>query len=261
MAGGLAYAAIFAMLPGLLLLTGLLGLVLGDPERERQAVAAIGQAFPPLATVADQTLDQVARGAVPVSVVGLAGLAWGASRFYGSLDDAFARIFSKAPPRGLVERIVRGLLSVVFAVVVFLGGVVLTGVASALVDTSPFGLPVGEGTRFLWRLIGPGLAAAVFVLGVGLIYRLVPGRHVPIRALWLPAVVVGIALALFTQLFTLLAPRLIGAAALYGSLAALFSLLVWLATGFQALLIGAAWVRVRLDPPGVGAGPAPPVAP
>jgi membrane protein len=258
LAGGLAYAALFALLPGLLLLTGLLGLLIADPVREHEAVAAIGQTFPPLAGIADQTLSQVSRGAVPVSLIGIAGLAWGASRFYGSLDDAFARIFAKTPARGLVERIVRGLVSVVFLVVVFLGGVVLTGVASALADTSPFGIPVGEGTRLLWRLIGPALAAAAFVAGVGLIYRLVPDRRVSIRALWLPALVVGVALALFTQLFTLLAPRLIGAAAVYGSLAAIFSLMVWLATGFQALLLGAAWVRVRVEPV---AGSSPPVAP
>jgi uncharacterized BrkB/YihY/UPF0761 family membrane protein len=60
-----------------------------------------------------------------------------------------------------------------------------------------------------------------------------------------PAIVVGIALALFTQLFTYIAPRLIGAAALYGTFVAIFALLVWLGFSFQALLLGASWVRVR----------------
>lgn len=249
LAGGLAYAALFALLPGLLLVTGLLGFVVRDPAREQDAIGAIGQAFPPLASIAGQTLDQVSAGAVPVSGLGLAGLAWGASRFYGSLDDAFARIFRESPARGFVERLVRGLLSVVFLVVVFLGGVALTGIASALVEESPFGVGVSEATRIAWRLAAPAVAAVVFVLGVAVVYRLVPDRHVSIRALWLPSLAVGIALAAFTQLFTFVAPRLIGAAAVYGSLAAIFSLMVWLATVFQALLIGAAWVRVRLDPP------------
>ena len=245
LAGGLAYAALFALLPGLLLLTGLLGLVITDPERQRAAVAAIGQTVPPLATIADQTLQQVSRGAVSVSIIGLAGLAWGASRFYGSLDDAFARIFRDAPVRGLVERIVRGLLSVVFLVVVFLGGIALTGIASALVEQSPFGVFVPETVAF-WRIAAPVIASALFVAGVAVVYRLVPDRVVPVRALAAPSFVVGVALALFTQLFTFVAPRLIGVAAVYGSLAAIFSLMVWLGTSFQVLLLGAAWVRVNL---------------
>ncbi|HEY3522166.1 MAG TPA: YihY/virulence factor BrkB family protein [Candidatus Limnocylindrales bacterium] len=256
LAGGLAYAALFALLPGLLLVTGLLGVLVTDPARQQAAVDAIASAFPPLGSIADQTLAQVSAGAVPVSALGLAGLAWGASRFYGSLDDAFARIFRNAPARGLVARIVRGLLAVVFLTVVFLGGVALTGIASALVDEAPFGVPIPLDVRGLWRLAAPAIAAVVFVVGVGIVYRLVPDRHIPIRALWLPALVVGVLLAAFTQVFAFVAPRLIGVAAVYGSLAAIFSLMVWLATTFQALLLGVAWVRVRLD----GTGP-PPVAP
>jgi membrane protein len=258
LAGGLAYAALFALLPALLLVTGILGLVIRDPEREHAAVAAIGQAFPPLAAIAGRTVSEVSAGAVPVSGLGLAGLAWGASRFYGSLDDAFARIFRDAQARGLVARILRGLLSVVFLVVVFIGGVALTGIASAVIDQSPFGIVMSEGTRSVWQLAGPAVAALVFVLGVALVYRLVPDRRIPLRTLALPSLLVGVALAIFTQLFTYVAPRLIGAAAVYGSLAAIFSLMVWLATMFQALLLGAAWIHVRLER---GDGPAPSVTP
>jgi membrane protein len=256
LAGGLAYSALFALLPGLLLVTGLLGLFVTDPARQAAAVDAIGRAFPPLASIAGQSLAQVSAGAVPVSALGLAGLAWGASRFYGSLDDAFARIFRNAPVRSFLERIVRGLLSVVFLAVVFIGGIALTGIASALVDERPFGVAIPLDVREVWRTAAPGIAAIVFVAGVGIVYRLVPDRHVSLGALWLPALVVGVVLAAFTQLFTFVAPRLIGVAAVYGSLAAIFSLMVWLGTTFQVLLIGAAWVRVRLD-----GRPAPTVAP
>ena len=58
-----------------------------------------------------------------------------------------------------------------------------------------------------------------------------------------------------------LVPRLVGVAALAGSLASAFIALAWLAFGFQALLYGAAWVRVREEgvrPPGLAGlgGPA-----
>jgi uncharacterized BrkB/YihY/UPF0761 family membrane protein len=74
----------------------------------------------------------------------------------------------------------------------------------------------------------------------------VPARHVPWRALLPPAIAVGILLAALTQLFSYIAPRLIGTAAVYGTFVAIFAAMVWLSTGFQLLLVGAAWVRERL---------------
>ena len=50
-----------------------------------------------------------------------------------------------------------------------------------------------------------------------------------------------------TQVFTFLVPRLVGVAALAGSIASAFVALAWLSFSFQALLYGAAWVRVRED--------------
>ncbi|HWO49611.1 MAG TPA: hypothetical protein VNM42_07050, partial [Solirubrobacterales bacterium] len=58
---------------------------------------------------------------------------------------------------------------------------------------------------------------------------------------------VGVVIVLLSQLFVFLAPRLVGIAALAGSLATAFIALAWLSFTFQALLYGAAWVRVRDD--------------
>jgi uncharacterized BrkB/YihY/UPF0761 family membrane protein len=49
------------------------------------------------------------------------------------------------------------------------------------------------------------------------------------------------------RVFVFVAPRLIGAAALLGTLATAFAALAWLALSFQAVLLGAAWVRDRAD--------------
>ena len=57
----------------------------------------------------------------------------------------------------------------------------------------------------------------------------------------------GCVIVLLSQLFLFLAPRLVGVAALAGSLATAFIALAWLSFTFQALLYGAAWVRVRDD--------------
>jgi membrane protein len=247
LAGGLAYAALFAIIPALLLVIGLAGFVLRDPSREAQLVGSIGSALPPLQPLAADVVDGVGQGATVTSIVGLVGLVWGASRFYGALDDAFARIFRDAPVRGLVARTVRGLISVALLIGVLLAAIALTGLASALMDQRILGDAFGQGARDALQVGAPAVAAIAFVVGAAFAYRVVPDRRVAWRAIAVPAVLVGLVLAVFTQLFTLLAPRLVGAAAVLGSIAAVFALLAWLSTSFQVLLIGAAWVRIRAE--------------
>jgi membrane protein len=244
LAGGLTYSALFALLPSLLLVSGVVGLIVDDPERRRAIVAGIGETLPPLRGLVEASIESIADGAVGFGTIGLIGFAWGASRFYGSLDDAFARIFSDAPKRGLLARTIRGILSVGLFIGVFIVALILTGIGSLLAEETAGRF--GTDTRLFWTIATPLLTTVVFVAAIAVIYRFVPARHVPWRALMVPALVVGIVLAAVTQLFSYIAPRLIGSAAIYGTFIAIFAAMVWLSTGFQALLLGAAWVRERL---------------
>ena len=60
-----------------------------------------------------------------------------------------------------------------------------------------------------------------------------------------PAITVGLVLTVLTRVFVFIAPRLVGAAATIGALATAFAALAWLSLSFQAILLGAAWVRQR----------------
>jgi YihY family inner membrane protein len=247
LAGGLTYSALFALLPSLLLITGILGFVVEDADRRRTIVEGIGRSLPPLSGFLDASLQQITEGAAGAGLIGLIGLAWGASRFYGSLDDAVSRIFRSAPKRGLFARTLRGIFSVVLLVSVFLGSLILAGIGSYLADQTAARL--GTESDAFWRIATPLLTGMVFVGAGILIYRLVPAVPVPWSAAAVPALVVGIGLAALTQLFAYIAPRVIGAAAVYGTFVAIFAAMIWLATGFQLLLLGAAWVSVRMDRP------------
>jgi uncharacterized BrkB/YihY/UPF0761 family membrane protein len=87
---------------------------------------------------------------------------------------------------------------------------------------------------------------AVISIGATLVvYRTLPPQAPGWRSALIPALVVGVAIVVLTQIFTFLVPRLVGFAALAGSLASAFVALAWLSFSFQALLYGAAWVRVR----------------
>lgn len=242
-AAGLAYEALFALVPALLLGIGAVGLLL-DPGRATAVARAVGVVAPPLESLAVAALDEVRRGAVAFSGVGILGLAWGASRLYRALDSAIGRIFRTAPQRSTVGRAVRGLVAVAGGLAGAVGLAVLLGVVTALqagplADAPPVGRPLRILLPSVLGVIGlAALAAAV--------YRWVPTRHVPWSALGPPAIGVGLAIAAFSQLFAILAPRLIGVGVLVGSAVGLLAALIWLGFVFQVLLLGAAWTRRRL---------------
>jgi uncharacterized BrkB/YihY/UPF0761 family membrane protein len=85
----------------------------------------------------------------------------------------------------------------------------------------------------------------ITILAVLVVYRTLPPRAPSLRAELFPAILVGTAIVILTQVFTFLVPRLVGVAALAGSLASAFIALAWLSFSYQALLYGAAWVRIR----------------
>src|SRR5688572_8967878 len=245
LANGLAFAALFAAFPVALVTLGVAGWIVDDPAVQARLARAIGELLPPLQDIVNQALLALSDGAAVTSIVGLVGLVWTVSQFYGTLDIAFARIFTDRPERDVLRRTARGFVSVaglVAVIVALIVGVSLAAAAEAFLPNSSPALAT------LGRLLSsvPAVTAIGVVL-VAIVYRVVPPRSPSWRALWLPAVVAGVGIVALSQLFLFLAPRLIGAALLAGSLATAFIALAWLSFTFQVLLLGAAWVRVRDD--------------
>jgi YihY family inner membrane protein len=243
LANGLAFAALFAALPILLLVLGITGFVARDPAYQSELVAQLAIAFPPLRELLDGVLVAVADGAGASSVVGVVGLAWAVSQFYATLDTAFARIFSSVPERDMAKRTLRGFAWVLLLVGFVVSAVVLASAASLLDAALPSRLPIASTIARVLRSPPAILGLAVLVVAVA--YRVLPPRAPSWRTIVFPAVVVGVAITLLTQAFGLLSPVLVRSAALVGSLAAAFIALAWLSFTFQALLLGASWVRVR----------------
>lgn len=261
-AGGLAYAALVALLPGLLLVLSVIGLLVNGSVMREEIVSGIATAVPPLEGLVRISLEQVSAGAVPTGAVAVIGLMWGSSRFYAALDDAFARIFHTAPRRNAIQRAARGLVATALVVTVPFLVLVAGSVGSWLLDLAPADVQVGSTMRTLWTFASPLGSIVLFISGTAAVLRFVPAERVPLRALRGPAVASGLALAAFTQVFTFVAPRLVGAAALYGTFVAVFALLAWLSIGFNVLLLGGAWTRVRaLASSNPDAGPADPAEP
>ncbi len=238
-AAALAYSTMFALIPIALLMAGVLGWLIADPIQRQALLDQLVGYFPPLADFFKTSLEGVVAARGALSIIGIVGLLWGASSYYGGLDEVMRRIFVGGGARGELDRRLRGFVTVLVLIAVIVGSVVVSSVWALI------GQLVGDLAVF--RYIVPILALGVFVLVVLAIYRLVPTAPPSLRAATPPAIVAGIAIGLLTNLFGVLAPLLIGGLSGLGVIATAFGLLIWLNFGYQILLFGAAWARLRRD--------------
>jgi len=240
-ASGLAYTSLL----GFLLVLSVVGYIVRDPAVQQQIVAAVAQALPPLEDLAKLALSGVSSNIVPSGILAVVTLIWGSSRFYANLDTAFSRIFSGAPRRNPIIQTIRGIVLTAILVLVPVGVVTISSIVQWLDHFAPAGVQVGVVLTFVLDLASPLGSLVAFAVVVALCYRIVPNEHVPWRALRLPAVSIGLVLAVFTQIYVLIAPRLMGLWAVFGTALAIFGLLAWLSIAFNVLLVGAAWTEVR----------------
>jgi membrane protein len=241
LSAGLAFGALFAIVPGILAIVGLLGILIDDPTKRAEIVSWIVRQIPPLEAVAKTVVDSLVSGSRVATVVGLIGVIWGASGFYGSLDGALSRLLPGPGTRGVIEQRIRGVIGVFALVGTALAGVV---VSSAIgVAISRLAVPGFD----ILPAMGPVGACLVGIAVVIIVLVVVPRNPPSRRAASWPAILGGIAIGLLTSLFGLVEPYLVGGFAGLGIIASVFAALIWLNFTFQILLYAAAWACVRRD--------------
>jgi membrane protein len=248
-AGGLAFFAFFSVVPSLLLFTSVLGLLIEDLDVRRGLVDTLVEQLDPLREVARAVVDGLADSARTGTLVGLLGLLWGASGFYGALQGAMQRVFPGPSTRDFARTRIMGVLTV---------GIILASMISAVAATivmplvtTWFAIDLGP----VSLLLAPVLACGVATLVALLVYVAVPPDGPSLRQAVLPAVIAGVAIGLLTWLFGALAPYLVRSFLALGVVGSVFIALAWLNLVFQILVYGAAFARVRRDRERAAAGP------
>jgi membrane protein len=239
LASGLAFSALFAVVPGLLLLVSIL-VIVGDEALRTQVIDWVITQVPPLKEVAESVIDSVANSARVGSIIGFLGFVWGASGFYLAIDGAINRFFPAQRGRDPVMGRVRGIIATAVVVLAVLGAFVASAVVS-VVNSNVLNIHADGLLPILSPLVAVGAACLVCLA----CYLLLPIRPPHWRAALVPAVIAGTAIGLLTSLFGLLAPMLAGGFTSLGVIASVFIALVWLNWLFQALLLGAAYARAR----------------
>ena len=235
LARGLAFVALFALVPAILVILSIVGVFVADPTVRARIVAILTDQVPLLAPVLDEALASFSGLAPATGIVGLLLLVWSASSLVRALDGTFRVVFEDDSEGRTPVRDVVALLAVA-------GGMAAAAAHQVLgTHTRPPGEVVGVPSP-----APPGAGSLVGVTGlVTLSYRFVPRPRPAWQVLWWPALATGLAIFGLSELFGILGPILFGSAQFYGAFGALFLGLVWLGNVTQVLLLGAAWVAER----------------
>jgi membrane protein len=241
LASGIAFNAVFALIPLALLLSGIAGLVLSDPAARQDVVSTISELFPPLAPIVDQILAGLNQTSTTATVIGLVIAGWGTSRMFASLASAVVQLETTSRRRSFVRTTVRRIGSILVVAGILLLSLVLTPILNILRDLSD-DHSVGTTVLGIVTLVLP-IALATVALAV--VYRVTPIVRPSWRAIAVPAVIGAVALDILSRGFVFFAPRVFAGNVVYGTLGAILVGLVWLQLVFMIILIGAAWTIER----------------
>lgn len=183
---GLAYYALFALVPFLVISIGVAGLVVSTSEltfEVARAVADILAIDPDVVSTALTSADEATTGAgVGLGVVGIASLVFSASLVFVALQDALDVIWHVPVRTGLQQTVQRR--AVAFGVIL-LGAGLLIGVSAvqSVINVLVALLPSeGAVVDALTRTLLSGLSWALVAGVVATLYRILPRRLVRWRA-------------------------------------------------------------------------------
>jgi membrane protein len=244
MAAALAYYAIFSLAPLLVMAVSVAGLFVSRREALGQLYAQVYQvAGQEVANFVLRMLEPSFRESTSVlaAAIGLATLLWGALGIFVQLRDALNELWEVPPPPGLnIREFLRtyavSLPLVALAGLLLLALVIAATALSALEDWR-------DGLQGLVQVVNLVVVTAITALLFGVVYKVVPARQLPWRAVIVGAGVTAVLFLLGRIVLAFYLTRFAPGSA-FGAAGALVVLLLWAQYSAQIVLLGAAFTRV-----------------
>ncbi len=236
-AAALAYYALFSIFPLLLLVISLGGYLLRDPRIQQQAMERLFGSIPGESALIERVVAQVVAARGGIGVVGSAALLWAASSYFSALYGAIHRIFDGPRLRaGWKIRLYAVLVTVLTAPLLVLP-TLLTALSAPLVHYLPLPPPVLD---LINRGLHQGLALGLTVLVLYLYFRYIPLRRPPVLHAAAGASVAALLWGGLNLGFGwYLKSGLVQYNLVYGSVASVIALILWLYLSSLIILIGA----------------------
>ena len=236
-AAGVAFYAMLALFPAMIVVVSIYGLVM-DPDEIAAQVRALGVLSGAVRSILTGQLDALARapsGRLSLSLAfGVLVALWSASAGMRALVTGVNAAYSESETRGFVR--LRGL-----AILLTVGGSLVTVLALAVTVALPVaGRRLPEPAGLLVSVLRWPLLAAVLIAGLAVLYRVAPSRE-GARWQWLSwgSVAATGLLLLGSMLTSLYGSHAPAQNKTYGAFFGVIVLLFWLFVSAFAVLLGA----------------------
>ncbi len=240
MAAAVAYYGILAILPLLIFTITVLSYVL-DTETIVNEVHLIVSRYVPLgANLIDDNVDAIVQSRGAIGIISLMALAWSGSNFFGAMARFMDRAWGNANPYAFHMVRIKSVITV--------GSVSALLLSSLAMSTLVHAAEGADLQGWLGALAGVVNVGGRLVLGVAslfgaiagllMLYRWLPSDHTPWRYCIPAAFVAGISLEIIKNVFLFYFTTFGSFDAVYGSLASVVILLIWIyVAGFVILLV------------------------
>ncbi len=242
MAAALAYYTLFSFTPLLVVVTALVGWVIGQETAQAEVLAFFERWLSPREAAFARTALEEALGSDSVSagLVGFALLLYAASNVMNYLRETMNLIWGvvERPGHSLVHFVSDRLVAL--SAVVGIGALLLTSVvASATIAAlDRFTRAFLPGGALVWHATNVFVIFSLACFALAVVYRVLPNTRVQWRAAWFGAVISAVLLAVGQTLFALYL-RVAAIESVYGAAGSLVVFMLWVYYSGQIILFGA----------------------
>jgi YihY family inner membrane protein len=249
----LAYAMLLTVIPVALLGLYVAGQVLGSSQVEHSMLRDLSEIFPGAAkSTLARLLSQIRVSTTKIGVLALVASVWFGASFWGALDTAFAGIYG-VPPRSWWAQKRFG-LAMLLVLLVFLISMVAAPTVVSLLQAGARDLPfdLARVGRVVYR-ISLGFALVLLFASLCVIYKAVPNRPIPWRAVWPGAASATLVIALVALIFPLYLAQISTIAQFGTTIVFVLIILAWFYVLAIVILGGGVMNSMRLRSESVGA--------
>jgi membrane protein len=240
-AGGVTYAILLALFPGLAALVSIYGLLM-DPSQIEKQVGSMTGILPEQAQqmLSDElhTLVSSSTGALGLSAILALLLAlWSASRGMSGLITALNIAYEEPEKRGFFKL---NLIAIGLTVGLTIAGIIVVALVAVLPAAAQF-LPVGELSKWVLLILEWPLLVGFVIVGLAVMYRYAPSRDKPQWKWVSPGAGAAVTCWIIASIgFTVYVAHFNSYSKTYGSLGGVIILLTWLYISSFVILLGAA---------------------
>ena len=240
-AGGVTYAILLALFPGMAALVSLYGLAF-DVTQIEQRVGALAGVLPPetldLLRAQLHTLAEASSGALGLGAgMGLVLALWSASRGMSGLVTAINIAYEEKERRGFFKLT---MIALALTLALIIGGAVAIALIAVLPAAAQL-LPLGSAIKWVLLIVQWPVLVVLVMLGLAVLYRYAPDRDKPQWRWVSPGAITATILWIVASIgFTVYVANFNSYDKTYGSLGGLVILLTWLYLSAIIVLLGAA---------------------